>query len=77
MGVGVFPQGKEVLVCGLGFRRVFLQRVDAGEAEMGQRAGRPILHDTAAVNKFLELRRCGSTLASSEVHVLAGRNCVR
>jgi hypothetical protein len=43
---------------------------------MGQRAGRAILHDTEAVTKFLELRRCGSTLASSEVGLAASVNRV-
>jgi hypothetical protein len=38
IGVGVFPEGEEIIVSSASFRSVTLQSVGAGEAEVGQRA---------------------------------------
>ena len=38
VGIGVFPQGQEILIRRLGFGGVALQRIRAGEAQMRERA---------------------------------------
>jgi len=40
--VSVFPQGEEVLIRGAGFRRVALEGIGAGDADVGQHAQGPI-----------------------------------
>ena len=39
VGVGVFPEREEILICGLRFSRVALQGVGTRQAEMSERAG--------------------------------------
>ena len=53
-GVGVFPQREEILIRGAGFGGVALQHIGAGQAEMGERAGRTIPQEAAMVEDFLE-----------------------
>jgi len=48
--VGVFPEGKEVLIGGSGFGGVALHGVGAGKAQPGQRAPEIICHHSSAVN---------------------------
>ena len=36
--VGFLPEGEEILIRGPGFHGVALQRIGAGESEMGERA---------------------------------------
>ena len=36
VGVGIFPQRQEILICRFGFRGVALQHVGAGETDMDQ-----------------------------------------
>ncbi len=57
VGIGVFPEGEEVLVGGAGLGCVALQSVSAGEAEMGKSAD-GIQPNAATVGDFLELA-CG------------------
>jgi hypothetical protein len=38
VGVGVFPEGEEILIGGAGFEVIALQGVGAGEAEPRQRS---------------------------------------
>ena len=61
IGVGVLPEGEEVLIGAAAFRRITGHRVRARQTEMGQRAGKKIPHDAAVVEHFLKL---GSRLAA-------------
>ena len=55
VGVGVFPEREEILICGSGFGGVALQHVGAGEAEMRECADGFVQHNPAMVEDFLEL----------------------
>ena len=55
VGIGVFPQGKKILIRGAGFGGVALHRIGAPQLEMGQRADRFIQNDAAMVEDFLKL----------------------
>src|SRR5215469_2674952 len=54
VGVGILPQGEEIIVGGTGFRSIALQRIGAGEPEMGERAQRAIHDSRAVINEFAE-----------------------
>ena len=55
VGVGVFPEGQEILVGSSGFGCVALQHVGAGETNMRKCADR-VIQDGAAMDEyFLEL----------------------
>jgi len=53
VGVGVFPEGEEVLIGGAGFRCVARENVGTGNAEMCQGSKRTIPHQRAAVEEIL------------------------
>jgi len=55
VGVGIFPERKEILIRSLGFRSVALQRRGAGETKMRERADGFVDDDSAVVEYFLEL----------------------
>src|SRR5215469_653172 len=55
VGVGVFPQGEEILVGGAGFDGVALHEVGATQLQMGERAQRAKSHDAPVVKELLEL----------------------
>src|SRR5271167_3056187 len=55
VGVGVFPEGEEVLICGAGFDGIARHCVGAGKGEMCQYSNGFIEHSSAMVEDFLEL----------------------
>ncbi len=57
VGVGVFPEGEEVLVSGAGLGGVALERVGTGEAEMGERAQRKVDDNATVVEELFRLGR--------------------
>ena len=63
--VGVFPEGEKILIGGLGFCGVALQRVGAGEAEMRESADWFADHQTGAIQDSLKLGGCQFALAFS------------
>src|ERR1700694_897373 len=67
VGVGVFPEGQEVLVCTLRFRCIACHRVGATELEMGQRAGHEVPYDASVIQQLLELGGCGSSVVGQQV----------
>jgi hypothetical protein len=54
IGIGVFPQRQEVLLSGVAFRGVTLERVGPCQAKMGQRAHRKFPHNSRVINDFLK-----------------------
>src|SRR6202049_5088479 len=78
-GVGVFPEREEILVAGPGFGAcgvsigtldgLRLKRVGAGEAEVGERAGRAIPQEAAMVEDFLEFGGGGRALLRTQVNL--------
>jgi hypothetical protein len=54
VGIGIFPQAKEILIGGAGLRRVALLNVDAGKSKMRESASRTIPQQPAMVEDFLE-----------------------
>ena len=55
VGVGVFPQREEILIRGVGLRRIALQGIGAGAAEMRERTDGFHDHKAAMVEELLEL----------------------
>src|ERR1700719_1285295 len=53
--IGVFPQGKKILIRGAALGSVALHRVGAAQLEMGQRADRFIQNNASMVEDFLKL----------------------
>ena len=56
IGVGVFPEGEEILVRSLRFGGAAGHRISTTELQMGQSAQREVEHDPAVVDDPLELR---------------------
>src|ERR1700752_3750589 len=71
VGVGVFPEGEEVLVGGAGFGSVVLQDVGAGNTEMSERSPWGVEDNVAVVEDFLKLRGCLFALMRGEVGLAA------
>src|SRR5438876_833262 len=59
VGVGVFPEGQEILIRAFCFGHVAVDRVGSAKLEMGERTKREVHHDAAMVEKLLELGGCG------------------
>src|SRR5213592_2459198 len=59
VGVGVFPEGEEILIGGAGLGCVPGEGMGTGQAEMGKRTERIVQYDTAVVENFLKLDRGG------------------
>src|ERR1700761_7018294 len=57
VGVSAFPEREEILVGGVGFYDVALQRTGPSEAEMRQRADGFVTHNAAMIQDFLEFGR--------------------
>src|ERR1039458_8275582 len=47
VGVGVFPEGEEILVCSLRFGGIACHRIGASELEMGQCSSHKVQHDAS------------------------------
>ena len=62
VGVGVFPEGEEILIGGAGFCGVAGESVGAGEFEMSQGADEAIGDKAAMVEDFLKLGGRGGSL---------------
>ena len=71
VGVGVFPEGEEVLVGLAGLRGVAAQRRSTPEAEVGERIQDVHAADATVVDDLLELRSGLSTRTSLEVSLPA------
>ena len=67
VGVGVFPEGEEVLVAGARFRGVAQQGIGSSQLEMGQRAQGKINRHAPVVDHFLELDSSLLPLPSPQV----------
>ena len=63
VGVGVFPESKEVLILCMGFGCIALESVGAGETKMGESADWRVQCDAAMVNDILELDGCSAAVA--------------
>jgi len=61
VGVGVFPEGEEILIGGFRFGRVALQGVGAAKAETRQCTMRCIKYDATVLQNSLKL--CGRFIA--------------
>ena len=55
-GIGVFPEGEEILIGDASFGCVALHGVSAGETEASQRAPRKVRHHSSVVDEFLKFR---------------------
>ena len=56
VGVGVFPEGKEVLVSGAGTFFVATHRLRSAQLQVRECAQHEVLHDAAMVNELLKLQ---------------------
>src|SRR5271156_434667 len=71
VGIGVLPEGKEILVGGFGFGSVARHRVGAAEAKMRQSSERKVDHNAAMVQKLLELGGCRGSIMFQKVSFAA------
>src|SRR5262245_27300225 len=55
VGVGVFPEGEEVLVFATGVGKIALEGISAGETDVGQRACWVFEHESGVTKNLLEL----------------------
>lgn len=62
VGVGVFPEREEILLCSFCFSRVACHRVGATELEVGRCTRHTVQHDASVIHQPLELGSCGSTV---------------
>ena len=62
VGVGVFPEGEEILIGGAGLGGIARESVGTGQAEMGECTQRAVDHDAAVVDKPLKLCGCGTAV---------------
>ena len=67
IGVGVFPEGEEILVGSFRFGGVTGEGIRAGELEMGERTEQEILHDSGMIEELLKFRSCRRTIPLREV----------
>src|SRR6516165_6601546 len=67
VGVGVFPECKEVLIRGTGLRGVALQHISANEAKMGKRTDGLVQDEAAMIENLLELGGSLATLMRSQI----------
>ena len=71
IGIGVFPESKEVLIRSAGFGGVTGKGVSAGEAEMRQGARPAIGDESAVIENLLELGSRGVSLFCTEIRFAA------
>ena len=71
VGVGVFPEGEEVLILGSGLHRIAGEGVGTGEAETSEGTSRKVDDDAATVNHFLELDGSGGAVVGCQVGLAA------
>ena len=62
VGVGVFPEGEEVLVSGFCFGTIALHRVAASQAEMGKGTQREVHDDATVIHELLKLSGCSGSI---------------
>src|ERR1700694_1100681 len=71
VGVGVFPEGEEVLIGGASLGGVSLQRVRTSQAEMGQYARREVHNNATVLEQFLKLRGGSGAIVCKQVGAAA------
>ena len=59
VGVGVFPEGEEVLVCSVGFGGIALESVGAGETEARECTKYKVDNDARLARSIMEDPHCG------------------
>src|SRR5208283_2492843 len=67
VGVGVFPEGEEILIGCARLGDVTLQGVCASKVEMAQCTDGPVLHNPAMVEDLLELGYCFAALMRGQI----------
>src|SRR5437016_5591189 len=58
VGVGIFPESKEILIRGAALGSVALHRIGASQLKVGQRTNGFVEHNSAMVEDFLKLGCC-------------------
>ena len=71
IGIGVFPEREEILICSLGFDGVSGDGICAGELQVGERAEQEVNHDSGMVGELLELGGGSSTIFLREIRQAA------
>ena len=63
VGVGIFPESKEILIRGAALGSVALHRIGASQLKVGQRTNGFVEHNSAMVEDFLKLGCCFDAVA--------------
>src|SRR5712692_10416889 len=76
VGVGVFPEGEEVLVCALRFDVVAREGVGTGQSQVRQCADEIVLHHAGVVENLLELGGGSAALVRRQISLATQINGV-
>ena len=71
VGVGVFPEGEEILIGSFRFGGIACHRVGSAELETRQCCRHEITDHTPVVKQLLELGRCGNTVVRKQMSLPA------
>ena len=66
VGVGVFPEGEEILISSFGLGGITFECVGAGEAEVGERASFARSCQSLVAEDLLKFDLCGRTIPGRE-----------
>ncbi len=69
VGVGVLPEGEEILICRLGFGRVALYGIRSTQLKMSQCADGIPDHNPGVIQNFLKLPRGFCALARGQIRL--------
>jgi len=67
VGVGIFPEGEEVLVRGSRLSGVTRHHVGSAELEMSQCSGHKVEHDSPVIRYFLKLGGGGNSIVCEQI----------
>src|ERR1700686_978898 len=67
VGIGVFPEGDEILIALAGFDRVALHGVSASQAEAGERSPGKVHYQSSVVAELLKFHCRGVAIVQHEI----------
>ena len=75
--IGIFPEGEEILIRGLGFRGVARHGISTSNTEMGDCSQWEVENDTAMIEKLPELSSSGCAVMRCQLEMPTQRKMSR